>query len=105
MAHMQNEITGKQYGWSVETKRGTMHVPSDVETVPEYLVAGKQIDSDDVVFDALAERLQPYCDGEIESIEVICGYFARLSAPGYMDCTDWTCYTTKREAIQALRDI
>lgn len=105
MAHMQNEITGKQLGWAVETKYGTCHIPGEVQTVPDYLVARKQIDSDDLIFDALAEVLQPYCDSEIASIEVICGYFARLSAPGYLDCTDWTCYATKREAIRALRDI
>lgn len=105
MAHMQNEITGKQYGWSIDTKQGTFHIPSDVHPVPEYLVAGKQIDAGDVVFDSLVGILQQYCDEEIISVEVIFGYFARLSAPGYLDCTDWTCYATKGEAIRALRDI
>lgn len=105
MAHMQNEITGKQFGWSLETKQGGFHVPGDVHPVPEYLAAGKQIDAGDVVFDALAEMLQQYCEGEIQAIEVVCGYFARLSAPGYLDCTDWTCYSTKGEAVRALRDI
>lgn len=32
---------------------------------------------------------------EIEEIE---GFGARLSAPGYLDCTDWTVFNTEEEA-------
>lgn len=107
MGHMQNDITAKQYGWSVETSDcGTCFVPGDVVTVPGYLKPGEQIDSDDTVFESLSELLADYVEGrKIESIEVCKGYFARLSAPGYLDCTEWTCYPTIKEARSALSDI
>lgn len=34
------------------------------------------------------------------------GWYARLSAPGYLDCTDWTGpYESEDEAINELRDM
>ena len=42
--------------------------------------------------------------GEIESHEVVDGYGARLSAPGYLDCTDWNVFDTEEEAIKDLID-
>jgi hypothetical protein len=30
------------------------------------------------------------------------GWLARLSAPGYMDCTDWTAHETEQDAIDYL---
>ena len=33
------------------------------------------------------------------------GYASRLSAPGYMDCTEWSVYPTQQEAAQALIDM
>ena len=32
------------------------------------------------------------------------GYGARLSAPGYMDCTDWTVFDTEQGAIDYLAE-
>ena len=54
----------------------------------------------------------PYCyrwDIEEEDIQDIVndcevGYGARLSAPGYMDCTDWTVFDTEQEAIDYLAE-
>ena len=37
-------------------------------------------------------------------VEVIVGYGARLSAPGYMDCTEWSVFDTVSEAEQYLVD-
>lgn len=31
-------------------------------------------------------------------------WVGRMSAPGYMDCTDWYCDTNKRNLIRTLRD-
>lgn len=41
---------------------------------------------------------------EEDSIEEITGYGARLSAPGYLDCTEWTVFETETEAWQNLLD-
>ena len=32
----------------------------------------------------------------------VIGYGARLSAPGYLDCTEWTVFDTELEAIEYL---
>lgn len=37
----------------------------------------------------LSESYADYTDGIIASVELVTGWFARLSAPGYTDCTDW----------------
>jgi len=48
--------------------------------------------------------LEDYVDGKyIEHWEII-GWGARLSAPGYLDCTDWSVFDTEREAKEYLRD-
>jgi len=42
-------------------------------------------------------------ESEIESIRSALGWFCRLSAPGYMDCTDWSGpYETENEAREAI---
>ena len=35
---------------------------------------------------------------------VIWGYGARLSAPGYLDCTDWAVFDTEDEAVEYLAE-
>ena len=42
---------------------------------------------------------------EAWSIEIRDGYGARLSAPGYMDCTSWTVYDTEDAAKVALEEM
>lgn len=103
---MQPEITVKQLGWQVETRdAGTCFVPGDVAPIPEWLKPGVQIDQDTGPFQLLLDHVSDYCEGtRIESIEVCQGYFARLSAPGYLDCTEWCCYSTIREARDALKE-
>lgn len=48
-----------------------------------------------------AETVAPYLDHEVDEnddMEVVFGHGARLSAPGYMDCTDWCVFGTDKEA-------
>jgi len=39
----------------------------------------------------MIDRMEPHLDSgtEIVSVECVRGWFARLSAPGYLDCTEW----------------
>lgn len=112
MSHMRKEITEKMRGWQVETRdAGTCFVPEHVAAVPDYLKTGVEIRIDDAGADLaaheLAARLKHYVEGrDFISLEVCEGYFARLSAPGpgYLDCTEWGCYKTLREARAALRE-
>ncbi|RQH02737.1 hypothetical protein [Paraburkholderia dinghuensis] len=38
-------------------------------------------------------------------IECYDGWLARMSAPGYLDCTDWTHHGTQDEAMEYLVDM
>ena len=54
----------------------------------------------DIITKEEAER-DYYC-GEIYEIRTVNGFGARLSAPGYMDCTDWCVFDTAQEAADYL---
>ena len=116
MGHMQQQITEKQRGWKVETLDGTSYVPGDVEPVPVWMADCAMLYSKDLgqldilVFNHLASRLEQYVEGnnkitEITEIETGTWFFARLSAPGYLDCTEWCAFLTKKEAREYLRDL
>ncbi len=43
--------------------------------------------------------------GEVDSVAVLWGWGTRLSAPGYMDCTDWDVHHSEEEAAAALAEL
>ncbi len=51
-------------------------------------------------------ELDSYYDGTLDEEETttVLGYGARLSAPGYMDCTDWCVFDTEKEASEYLQE-
>lgn len=51
-----------------------------------------------------AHKVLGFMDAPI-SMEKVTGHGARLSAPGYMDCTDWAVFPTEAEAAQHLLDM
>ena len=87
-AFMQPHIEHGTY-YTVDTTSGTETVPTDVAgtaTTPKDLMdflEGKPQDPDEV-------------------LEVQTGWLARMSASGYMDCTDWTAHETEQEAMEYL---
>jgi hypothetical protein len=89
MGFMQKQITVKQSWWQVETSHGTEIVPTD-------LVSSEPADS---------SAFEDYCEGEVKSWELIQGFGARLSAPGYMDCTVWAVFDTEAEANDYLDEM
>lgn len=111
-------------GWyTLDGSNGTEHIPSNLANVSSLRI-GEIL----LVSDAVAHL--NYCDLEecekcnqteeiyelleysslysskdhIESVSLRCGFGARLSAPGYLDCTDWVVFDTKEEARDYLRD-
>lgn len=75
--------------WEVSTDHGSSeYVPEDVEANPA--------------------RLAQYVEGKIDEdrdpILHVGIWLARLSAPGYMDCTDWSIHLTERAAAEYLID-
>jgi hypothetical protein len=89
MAFMNYEITNKQDWWQVEDN-GTNFYPCAYFT-REEVAKMHQIDLAD--------------EDEAEQIEQIKGYGARLSASGYLDCTEWGVYQTRAEAKAALDEM
>jgi hypothetical protein len=85
MSFMQKEITERMSGWRVETDFGTEYVPGYVESNPS--------------------RLANYVEGKIESVEEVLGYFGRLSAPGYMDRTEWEFSESQAEVEEVLDEL
>jgi hypothetical protein len=55
--------------------------------------------------DPAIEDFKPYVEGTPESFEAVPGWFCRLSAPGYLDATEWSGpFERLSEAQKSLRD-
>ena len=58
-----------------------------------------------IIWPMIKDYVRVHSPAEIDSIEVIKGYGVRLSAPGYMDCTDWEVYSSIKEANKRAREL
>jgi hypothetical protein len=104
MTHMQQQITGKQNWLEVETSDGTEFLPAgdlglfvrDSETQVQPLTDDER--------EKYKKAIWQYTAGEPHEWKNIQGYGARLSAPGYLDCTDWSVYDTEEEAKASLAE-
>lgn len=98
MAFMEHDITEHQTWILIDGNNGITYLPADVEP---RIVAALSIGQD-----ATAEELAlDYYDGsQVYSVELTEGYGARLSAPGYMDYTQWTVFDSMEAAYEFLRD-
>lgn len=102
MGFMEQQVTTKQTWIEVETSHGTVYLDAPV--------LGLFVRNSDPVTHPLTDKeresiiaqLSEYCEGTIQSWSTIKGYGARLSAPGYMDCTEWSVFGTAEEAQQYL---
>lgn len=68
---------------------------------------GTEVVPHDLVGDGYTP-LMGYLDGtpyEDQELVIKEGYLARLSAPGYMDCTEWSFHDTEEEALAYLEDM
>lgn len=101
MPFMKKQITDKVRWLRVETNQGT-------ECVSVFDTGLDWPNSEGLPEDALQEsldQLQDYCEGKPASWENIQGYGARLSAPGYLDCTEWTVFDTPERAREYLEEM
>jgi hypothetical protein len=96
MSFMKKQVYLGFY-YRVETGNGNVVIPADVQTWPEPKM--------------MYEALQQYCDapidGEPDDFEYVYaeGWLARMSAPGYMDCTDWTAHASEQLANEYLDEM
>lgn len=84
MSFMQPEITHNQDWWWVDTvSAGVVYYPADLFSRRE---------------------IADIWDIDISEVEHHEGYGARMSAPGYLDCTDWAVFETYDEAASYLEE-
>jgi hypothetical protein len=102
---MQRQVTGLENWVSVETTQGTEFVrvaDTSLFVRDSQTVTHPMSDEDR---DATIEKIRAYVEGKPLSWENVKGYGARLSAPGYLDCTEWTVFDTEEEAKAFLDDM
>ena len=100
MSFMQRQVTGSQNWLRVETRQGTTFVDSS----SLCLFVRNSDSTSQPLSDEYAAIIAPYVDGIPQQWENIKGFGARLSAPGYMDCTDWCVFGSEDEANEYLAD-
>jgi hypothetical protein len=105
MAFMEKQITHNQTWIEVETTHGTEWIDAydlglhlrDSQTLTHSLTDKER--------ESIVSRLSDYCEGAIQEWKTIRGCGARLSAPGYMDCTEWAVFDTPEEAEAYLKEM
>lgn len=87
--HMKKQIVFGTW-WKIETNHGTEFIESD-------LVEGYTTEK-------LKEELLNYIEGNriLEDPELVEGWGVRLSAPGYLDKTEWAVLDSEKEAEEYL---
>lgn len=102
MSFMQKQITPKQTWIELDGTHGITALPSDVLSKDELAIAESVAGDGNADPEDLTTHFGEYYEGTVQSVTVRKGYGARLSAPGYLDCTEWTVFDTAEEAQQYL---
>ena len=100
MSFMQPEVWQEKF-YLVETSHGTEIIPLSVCGL--ITTADEPLEDDAEEWQSLGqEHFGDYCEGAVESFELSEGWLYRLSAPGYLDCTDTGHAETELEALEEL---
>jgi hypothetical protein len=90
MTFMKPEINHGDY-YEVEANHGETHIiPTDVENATTN--------------GDLADYIEGTIDEPDAPVTIKTGWLARMSAPGYLDCTDWSAHATEQEAKDYLEE-
>lgn len=82
---MKKQITIKMFWIQIDGSDGIIYYPCDC-------------------FNVFTAQNDYESSAEVEEVKTIIGYGARLSAAGYLDCTDWAVFNTEKEAIDYLEE-
>jgi hypothetical protein len=112
MPFMKKYITEQCYWIMIETSLGDFFVPEEEvsNAVSDWcdVVEEEQYLPDEVSNTVKCDLLD-FTDvldtKEIYSVQREVGYGARLSAPGYLDCTEWSVFDTEQEAREYLDEL
>ena len=102
---MQHQVTGLENWLQVETTQGTEFVriaDTSLFVRNSQTLTHPATESDKF---SAKTKIQQYTTGEPQEWENVKGYGARLSAPGYLDCTEWSVFKTKEIAREYLEEM
>lgn len=108
MSFMQAQVEAGVWV-KVETKNGTDVIRGDLVIPPMmqldtwYEVGEEGTEG----VNTFASNIAQYTNSNIEDIYEVCitkGWGVRLSAPGYMDCTEWSVFSTEKQARDYLAE-
>ena len=85
MGFMEKAITGKMEWWQTDTSEGTFFYPAEDFSREEIA--------------------RTFPDEGMELLEKVTGYGACLTAPGFLDATEWTVFDTVEEAEKYLDEM
>ena len=101
---MQRQVTGNENWLQAETTQGTEFIRiADTSLFVRNSDCPSQPLTDNER-EKTIDKIRNYVEGTPESWENIKGYGARLSAPGYLDCTEWSVFDTEEEANAYLEE-
>src|SRR5262249_27430880 len=100
--HMEPEVVFGSW-LAVETDWGVEYV-SEREVGYIGLEPGESMDSACPECQRARRALRPYLMGRPEEVTLIKGYGARISAPGYLDCSEWLVFPSEAEALEYLAE-
>jgi hypothetical protein len=111
MAFMEPQI--EQGEWIEVESDCTDFIPADVVGNVGLTADGEEANEDNTPEERWAEivnAVRIYISEQgnpdrIQSVRLISGFGARLSAPGYMDCTEWSVFATEEEAREYLVEV
>ncbi|MDE2021149.1 MAG: hypothetical protein KGJ13_12505 [Patescibacteria group bacterium] len=99
---MEEQITDSQMWLEIDGTHGITWVPFDVLSKEEI----EECEStDDFDQENLQSMFGDYYEGKVWSVTTRQGFGARLSAPGYLDCTEWTVFDSYCEAETFLEEM
>lgn len=98
MAFMEKQVTRKIRWIQIDGDQGITFLPADEYIGDVDLMVGESTDDESM----LDQFVDFYAGSEIHTIGVIEGFGARLSASGYLDCTEWSVFETEQEAEESL---
>lgn len=91
MSFMKEQVVYDRW-IEIDSTEGTFFIPQSL--------IGKQAD---ISTSDLGEHC-PCSHKSVQSCRIVDGYGARLSAPGYLDCTEWCVFDTEEQAQKYLID-
>ena len=100
MSFMVPEIVHGEW-YEVDGDCGVNYIPGDCVYIE--LDLDRAYDDDDQEWPAILEAVKDYTESKrVDTVTRMFGYGAQLSAPGYMDQTGWSVYSTEAEAAGEL---